>query len=58
VRVGATQRRVYELLRRGQDALGNPEPTEGERAYMWEGAGHIASLLVGHMERRGRRGAA
>jgi hypothetical protein len=30
VRVGATQRRVYELLRREQDALGNTDPTEAE----------------------------
>lgn len=46
VRVGACQRRVYELLRREQDAIGNTEPTEAELEYMWEGARHIAALLV------------
>jgi hypothetical protein len=44
------------LLRRDQEQLGNPDPTEAEREYMWDGAGIVAALLVAEVEQRIRQG--
>ena len=49
----ATTHRVYELLRRNQEQIGNIEPPEAECAFMWECAGEIAAQIVGQRTSKG-----